>query len=121
MNISQLLNSLKDPQNTLTIGEKLLAGFSVTILSMTVVFIVLVIIAGIISLLQKENKKIENKVIENKVGETSVTESEDMNELIAVITAAICATTGSNSSDIVVKRIARSNNSKSSWETMNKK
>ena len=44
MNISQLLEALKNTNISLTIGERLLAGVSVAILSMVVVFIVLVII-----------------------------------------------------------------------------
>lgn len=60
MNISQLLEALKDSADILTIGEKLLAGLSVTALSMVVVFIVLVIIAATISLLQK--KKLNHKL-----------------------------------------------------------
>ncbi|HSQ89160.1 hypothetical protein, partial [Romboutsia sp.] len=65
-NISQLLEALKDPSVNLTVGEKLLAGFSVAILSMTVVFIVLVIISAITSLLQRE-KQVLNWIIEYNV------------------------------------------------------
>ena len=54
MNISQLLEALKNPSSVLSLGEKLLAGVSVAILSMTVVFIILLIIALIITILQKE-------------------------------------------------------------------
>ena len=53
MSISQLLEALKDTNVSLTISEKLLAGVSVAVLSMVVVFIVLVLISTIISLLQK--------------------------------------------------------------------
>ena len=68
MNISQLLEVLKDSADILTIGEKLLAGLSVTALSMVVVFIVLVIIAATISLLQKEKAKPQvTPVVNNNV------------------------------------------------------
>ena len=123
MNISQLLEALKDPSAGLTVGEKLLAGFSVTILSMVVVFIVLVIIAAIISLLQREKAKpAPVQVVSNEplnVQEVS-NETQDMGELVSVITAAICAATGNSTNNILVRKIVRSNNSKSSWESMSK-
>ena len=123
MNISQLLEALKDPSAGLTVGEKLLAGFSVTILSMVVVFIVLVIIAAIISLLQREKAKpAPMQVVSSEhlnVQEVS-NEMQDMGELVSVITAAICAATGNSTNNILVRKIVRSNNSKSSWESMSK-
>ena len=127
MNISQLLEALKDPTVALTLSEKLLAGVCVALLSMGVVFIVLVLISGIISVLQREKK--ESKVVQkldSKVDEESKSlevknESEDMGELVSVITAAICAATGNSSNNIIVRKIVRSNNSKSNWEGMSKK
>ncbi|MGL5346699.1 MAG: OadG family transporter subunit [Peptostreptococcaceae bacterium] len=131
MNISQLLEALKNPQISLTTGEKLLVGFSVAILSMVVVFLVLVLIAGIISLLQRnslenENNKINNEKIVNahintKEESENRIQDQDMGELVSVITAAICAATGNSSNNIVVRKIVRSNNIKSSWESSHKK
>ncbi len=43
-----------------------------------------------------------------------------MGALVSVITAAICATTGKSSNSIIVRKIVRSNNSKSSWESTSK-
>ncbi|MGL6105417.1 OadG family transporter subunit [Romboutsia sp.] len=117
MNISQLLEALKDTPVNLSVGEKLIAGFSVTVLSMVVVFIVLVLIAWLISLLQKEKEK-EKETVETK--ENTSAEKEDIGELVSVITAAICAATGNSSNNIVVRKIVRSNNSKSSWQSMKK-
>lgn len=124
MNISQLLEALKNPNIGLTIGEKLLAGVVVAILSMVVVFIVLVLILGIISLLQKSenNNKKENKSIninESKE-EIKAIEDEEINfeEIVSAITAAICASNGGK--QITVKKIRRTNNMKSSWESMSK-
>ena len=123
MNISQLLEALKDSSANLTVGDKLLAGFSVTLLSMTVVFIVLVIIAVIISLLQREKvKPAPVQIVSSEplnVQEVS-NETQDMGELVSVITAAICAATGNSTNNILVRKIVRSNNSKSSWESMSK-
>jgi len=121
MNISQLLEALKDSSVTLTVGDKLLAGFSVTLLSMTVVFIVLVIIAVIISLLQRETVKptpVEIASSEPSNIQEVSNETQDMGELVSAITAAICAATGNSTNNILVRKIVRSNNSKSSWESM---
>jgi len=123
MNISQLLEALKDPSANLTVGDKLIAGFSVALLAMTVVFIVLVIIAVIISLLQREKAKpAPVQVVSSEplnIQEVS-DEMQDMGELVAAITAAIAVATGNNTNNILVRKIVRSNNSKSSWESMSK-
>ena len=124
MNISQLLEALKNTNISLTIGEKLLAGASVAILSMVVVFIVLVLISGIISLIQKsENNKIENKSVNiNEVKKEpeliDIKQEINSEEIVAAITAAICASNGGK--QIAVKKIRRTNNTKSSWESMSK-
>ena len=123
MNISQLLEALKNPSSALSIGEKLLAGVSVAVLSMVVVFIVLVVIALIIAILQrdksrkiKEDNNLETvKQEENKIQKDN---NENFGELVSVITAAIAATTGNSTNNIVVRKIQRSNNTKTSWERM---
>ena len=125
MSISQLLEALKDTNVSLTISEKLLAGVSVAVLSMVVVFIVLVLISGIISLLQKmeddnkkENKSLSINNIEKETETTEIEEEGNFEEVVAAITAAICAANGGK--QICVKRIIRTNNTKSNWESMSK-
>ncbi|WP_373600950.1 OadG family protein [Paraclostridium bifermentans] len=124
MNISQLLESLKDPSAVLSLGEKLLVGVSVAILSMTVVFIILVMIALIITILQKDRsgkKEVKSEVnLENEVVEIQQSNNEDFGELVSVITAAIAATTGNSTNNIIVRKIQRSNNNKTNWERMAK-
>ncbi|WP_270647895.1 OadG family protein [Paeniclostridium hominis] len=125
MNISQLLEAVKDPSSTLSMGEKLLAGVSVAVLSMAVVFIVLVVIALIITILQRDgSKKVKEdniELIKQKEDEKKdVNNNEDLGELVSVITAAIAATTGNSTNNIVVRKIQRSNNTKTSWERMAK-
>lgn len=125
MNISQLLEAVKDPSSTLSMGEKLLAGVSVAVLSMAVVFIVLVVIALIIAILQRDkSKKVKEdniELIKRKEDEIKeVNNNEDLGELVSVITAAIAATTGNSTNNIVVRKIQRSNNTKTSWERMAK-
>ena len=119
MSISQLLEALKDTNVSLTISEKLLAGVSVAVLSMVVVFIVLVLISGIISLLQKmENKSLIINNIEKETETTEIEEEGNFEEVVAAITAAICAANGGKK--ICVKKIIRTNNTKSNWESMYK-
>lgn len=124
MNISQLLEALKDPSSVLSLGEKLLVGVSVAILSMVVVFIILLLIALIITLLQKDksskNERKPELILENKAVETQKDENEDFGELVSVITAAIAAATGNSTNNIVVRKIQRSNNNKTNWERMAK-
>ena len=125
MNISQLLEAVKDPSSTLSMGEKLLAGVSVAVLSMAVVFIVLVVIALIITILQRDgSKKVKEENIElikqKEDEKKDVNNNEDLGELVSVITAAIAATTGNSTNNIVVRKIQRSNNTKTSWERMAK-
>lgn len=123
MNISQLLEALKDTSTTISVGEKLVAGISVTLLSMTVVIIVLTLISVLISLLQREKQKPiqknTNEIINNTVVEDVNNEEDDM-ELVSVITAAIAQATGRSSDSLIVRKISRNNNLQTSWQTMAK-
>lgn len=127
MNISQLLEALKDPSSALSLSDKLLAGVSVAILSMGVVFIVLVIIALIIAILQIDRSNKKQEVIQTKNAKESMIEenqsadNENTGELVSVITAAIAAATGNSTNNIIVRKIQRSNNNQTSWERMAKK
>lgn len=123
MNINQLLETLKDSTVTLSMGETLVAGVSVALLSMSVVFIILLVITAIINLLQSEKLKISSKenlqketVIESK----EVKKDENIEEVVSVITAAIAASTGNSTNNIIVRKISRTNNSKTNWERMTK-
>lgn len=124
MNISQLLEALKDPSASISIGEKLLAGVCVAILSMAVVFIVLVIISLIIKILQVDRtKKQKNVANVEPIQEASIenkSSNENIEELVSVITASIAAATGNSTNNIIVRKIERTNNNKSSWERMPK-
>jgi sodium pump decarboxylase gamma subunit len=123
MNISQLLEALKDPSASITIGEKLLAGVFVAILSMAVVFIVLILIAYIIKILQfdrNKQKSVSNVDPVKEVLNNNTSNDENIEELVSVITASIAAATGNSTSNIIVKKIQRTNNNKSSWERMTK-
>ncbi|MFR3499498.1 OadG family transporter subunit [Paraclostridium bifermentans] len=124
MNISQLLEALKDPSASISIGEKLLAGVCVAILSMVVVFIVLILISLIIKILQVDrNGKQKNVANVEPIQEASIenkNSNENIEELVSVITASIAAATGNSTNNIIVRKIQRTNNNKSSWERMPK-
>ncbi|MCC3868776.1 OadG family protein [Terrisporobacter mayombei] len=117
MSISQLLEALKVDAASMPMGERLLGGCATALLSMGTVFIVLVLIALIIRIVNvapndKKDKVAEIKFNENQESlEESMTENDD--HLIAIITAAIVA---SGNKNIVVKRISRTNNIQSNWE-----
>lgn len=124
MNISQLLEALKDSSASISIGEKLLAGVCVAILSMAVVFIVLVIISLIIKILQIDRTEKQKTVADvESIQEASIenkSSNENIEELVSVITASIAAATGNSTNNIIVRKIQRTNNNKSSWERMPK-
>ncbi|GAA0100355.1 MAG: OadG family protein [Paraclostridium bifermentans] len=124
MNISQLLEALKDPSASISIGEKLLAGVCVAILSMVVVFIVLILISLIIKILQVDRSgKQKNVANVEPIQEASIenkSSNENIEELVSVITASIAAATGNSTNNIIVRKIQRTNNNKSSWERMPK-
>ena len=103
-----------DPVQTL--GEKMTNAALNTIMGMGVVFAVLILISLIIYafrifpyLEKKKQEKKDAKVAteESKEQEiVSVTEQDDL-ELVAVIAAAIAATTGTSTDDFVVRSIKR--------------
>ncbi|RDY28719.1 hypothetical protein CHL78_004065 [Romboutsia weinsteinii] len=122
MNISQLLESLKINIENMSTAERLLGGLATAALAMLVVFVVLILIAGLITIINKtpQEKQIETKESHNniEVAETDEESLEDNLQLVSVITAAIMAS--SNNKNIVVRRITRSNNIQTNWEKMSK-
>ena len=91
-------------------NELILEGLAYTVMGILVVFMILVIIMLVIkamALLSGESKPKkapqETKVVETPVEAPVVTQTADDSELIAVITAAIAAAMGGNSSGFVVR------------------
>lgn len=115
MNISELLQTLKTDIGTMSMGDKLLGGLSTALLAMGVVFIILILISFIIRVINVQPKEEVQSTRSDFEGieknEKSI--EEDNTELMAVITAAIVA---SSTKNIVVRRITRTNNIKSNWE-----
>ena len=103
-----------------SMGEKLAKAGMNTIISMSIVFTVLVLISLIIScfkifpyLEQKRKEKetaktsIENDDVVNQIVQREEQQLTDDTELVAVIAAAIAASTGTSTSDFVVRSIRR--------------
>lgn len=107
---------------SMSIGEKFLNTFAITILGMVVVFIVLVIIAYSLELLRiffgdNEKKKSVEKNVEiknNILEETTVKNNEDL-DLIVLLTAAIATFESTSSNNIIVKNIRELPQNKNSW------
>ncbi len=121
MNLTQLIQQISDKSviTNLNIIDKLVAGMSIALISMGIVFVVLLTIAFIISLFPLRNelkKDKEKEVVQFKVDENKSKDSEDMEILVAIITAAICSTYDINPNNLVVRRIIKSNNTKTTWE-----
>lgn len=99
-----------------------------TVICLMMVFAVLIFISFLISLFKyipkleallskkKENKsEVVNSAVQNTVSQIEVKEEEELVddlELVAVITAAIAASSGTSTDGFVVRSIKRSNNSK---------
>ena len=102
-----------------SLGEKMTKAALNTVICMSIVFIILILISLIIScfkifpyLEQKKAEKVRTQINEAPPAETVVEAVEtpqltDDTELVAVIAAAIAASTGTSTSDFVVRSIRR--------------
>lgn len=114
--------------NVLPVGEAVSQGIFTTIYGLCTVFCVLLIIMFSImamrfffSLSEKKKDKSKDedkvKIIEDTVVEEPASNVVDDSEIVAVITAAICASTGAAQSDIIIKSFRRVND-KNAWGSM---
>ena len=122
MNINEILDQMSHDITALTFGEKMLGGLAVTALSMAIVFLVLVLLIGIIKAMdsmvnpksKQENE--ENNEFDNiQSYEQEQEPSEDISELIAVISAAVDCSMGVSESKIRVVNINRVGNDSPTW------
>ena len=102
-----------------SLGEKMVKAALNTVICMSIVFIVLIIISLIISCFKifpyleqrkanKAKKNVIEELLENEPEEDDETpQLTDDTELVAVIAAAIAASTGTSTSDFVVRSIRR--------------
>lgn len=128
-----LLEKMKFSIDTMTMGEKFLAGIQVTVLGLIIVFSALailyfaiVVMEGLMNKSQKVAETVESGLSTDETmdlgNEKSVhTGGEDTRnsmELIAVITAAIAASLHVSAQDVVVKNIKRVQDSTPIWAKM---
>ena len=103
-----------------SMGEKMQGAVLNTIIGLVTVFVVLILISFLISLFRYipaiqekfEARKRKETIVSTPMPETEEAEEQkelaDDTELVAVITAAICAATGSSSDGFVVRSIRKS-------------
>lgn len=117
MNINEILDKMSNDITLLNFGEKMFGGLIVTLLSMSIVFIVLVILIGVIKaldiLVNGKTKASDNDNMD--LIELEEESEEDFLELIAVITAAIASSMGVSESKIRVVNISRTNDISPAW------
>ncbi|MCR8744964.1 OadG family protein [Romboutsia lituseburensis] len=131
MNINEIINGVKFDIASLSFGEKMIGSIFLAVVSMLIVFCILACISAIISLMYnvfyKKRSNKENLGIEQKFelkndkckDETSIhlfeENNENQNEVIAAIMACINQFKENDDSEIIVRKIIRSNNNYSSW------
>ena len=140
MNINEIINGVKFDIASLSFGEKMIGSIFLAILSMLIVFCILACISAIISLMynvfykKRDSKERQclfgrglywaiEKTIELKndkyKDEKNINSFEkndiNQNEVVAVIVACINQFRQNEDSEIIVRKIIRSNNNYSSW------
>ena len=122
MNINEILDQMSHDITALTFGEKMLGGLAVTALSMAIVFLVLVLLIGIIKAMDsmvnpksKQENEESNEFDNIQSYEQEQEPSEDISELVAVISAAVACSMGVNESKIKVVNINRVGNDSPTW------
>ena len=128
-----LLEKMKFSMDTMTTGEKFLAGIQVTVLGLIIVFAALailyftiIIMERLINKSQKTVEVVESRLSADETVSFDVVESvhtveEDTahsTELVAVITAAIAASLYVPVQDVVVRSIRRAQDSTPIWAKM---
>ena len=110
MNTNQLLEALSHNISSLTTGEKMQGAGYTTLLAMGTVFVVLILLILVIKLMGKASGiKKEDKIKESskkvpEVAPATKAQVEDEDEIVAVITAAVCQALGSDSVKIHIKK-----------------
>lgn len=99
--------------NSLTMVD----SFVITAFSMSLVFVALVVISYFIDLIAKVVNRSKTEVVSDVVEETvtQVDIIDESEEIIAVISAAIAATSGKSLQDFVIRNIQPTLNQESAW------
>ncbi len=118
----ELINKLADPNvvSTLSAGDKFSGGLMVAVIGMTITFLALVFLWFAINVMSNAlgvTKKEKPKVAAAAAAAAPVASApkEDDAELVAVITAAIAASLGKSTSELVVNKITRLPDAMPAW------
>lgn len=118
MSASDILFMMRNDISSLTFGEKMIGASMVTVLSMSIVFLVLLILMGSIKIIRFvfASKETSEALEPNESPHIETVSSiSDDNELIAVISAAVAASMGKSASEIRVVNIVRTHEEASIW------
>ena len=121
-----LLERFANPEmlEKMTLGEKFLGSTYIAILGMAITFVALMILWGLIIVMGKVLNTTKPKKKEVNIAKTVPApkptpvvkeKEEEPEELVAVITAAIAASLGTSSSNIVVRNIVRVPDTTPAW------
>lgn len=119
--MNELIKQMATDTASMSLAEKMMGGLVVTVFSMAIVFLVLILIMYIIKLMTSSTAKVaerraarvvNEKTEEIKIQETSIEPEEDNEEeVVAAIMAAINSYYASSQSKIVIKNIAKKEDS----------
>lgn len=119
--MNELIKQMATDTSSMSLAEKMMGGLVVTVFSMAIVFLVLILIMYIIKLMTSSTAKVaerraarvvNEKTEEIKIQETSIEPEEDNEEeVVAAIMAAINSYYASSQSKIVIKNIAKKEDS----------
>ncbi len=119
----ELINKLADPNvvSTLSAGEKFSGGLMVAVIGMSITFLALVflwfainVMSNALGVTKKEKPKAAAAAPAASAPVASAAKEDDA-ELVAVITAAIAASLGKSTSQLVVNKITRIPDSMPAW------
>jgi sodium pump decarboxylase gamma subunit len=118
-----LINNLKDPATLelMSAGDKILGGIMVSVIGMTITVLCLALLWGAIAVMTKvlvKKPKTQPVVVVPNAAPVQVAiieETEEDEDLIAVITAAIAASLNTSIHNIVVQNIVRVPDDTPAW------
>jgi sodium pump decarboxylase gamma subunit len=121
MDLTQLLQTMRDDIASLDLGQKVVGGLVVTLLCMVIVFMVLIVLMFIVKAMRVARKEKGNADGERPAVKTappvslpSAIISEDGDEIAAVIAAALAAA-GGGESGLIVRNITRVPDQGTQW------
>lgn len=107
---------------TLTIGEALAEGVQVTVVGLSIVFAVLIILMLVLMLMKvifykdpNKTQKQDIEITQDFAQQVTAESTQDEEELIAVLTAAVAASLNTSTYNLNIKSYRRIENRNSAW------